>query len=148
MRDPLRLIQNWYGASNASYPSLWRIARFVISGGTATAANLTVLFVLTHYLSLWYILSSVIAFCTAFSISFLLQKLWTFQDKSREGAHIQMVLFLGIVLFGLGVNTALIYTFVEFMGVHYLVAQLMSGVLIAIGNFFSYKHIVFTGTRS
>lgn len=120
-----------------------RLARFIISGGTATAINLGVIFLLTHVLGLWYLTSSVIAFMVAFFVSFTLQKFWTFEDASRSRLRSQASLYLIVILIGLGINTTLIYTLVEYAQLHYLVAQLISGVLIAVMNYFSYKHLVF-----
>lgn len=136
-------IRTRYRSVNEHYDTFLRVIRFVIAGGIATSANLGSIFVLTHYFGVWYLYSSVIAFGLAFGISFVLQKIWTFQNRSSEHVHTQAALFLGIILLGLGFNTALLYAFVEFIGIHYLVGQLISGSVIAVFNFFSYKHIVF-----
>ena len=132
-----------YRVLSTSYPSLMRIVRFVVSGGTATAVNLGILFVLTHLFGLWYLLSSVIAFLGAFFVSFTMQKYWTFEDDSTSRLRSQALIYLSIILVGLGVNTALIYSFVEYARLHYVVAQLISGIFIAVMNYFSYKHLVF-----
>lgn len=132
-----------YARVNVLYPSLMRIIRFVISGGTATAVNLGILFSLTHFLDLWYLLSSIVAFVAAFFVSFTLQKLWTFEDTSRHRLESQAFLYLSVILIALGINTLFIYTLVEYASFHYLLAQLTSGIFIAFMNYFSYKHIVF-----
>ena len=43
-----------------------RIVRYIISGGTATGANLALLYVLTDWLGLWYLISAVLAFIGGF----------------------------------------------------------------------------------
>jgi len=143
----LRALQNLlrlYADLTASHPSLMRLARFVISGGTATAVNLGTLFVLTHFFGVWYIYSSIAAFAVSFFVSFSLQKLWTFGDTALDKVHVQATKFLVVILVALGVNTMLIYAFVEYMHAHYLLGQLVSGLFIAVINYFSYKHIVFS----
>lgn len=136
-------IRNTYHALNDSYPSLMRIVRFIVSGGTATAVNLSTLFLLTHFLNLWYLVSSAIAFILAFFVSFTMQKLWTFGDSSRVHLHSQAITYFFIILVGLAINTTLLYVLVEYARFHYLAAQLVSGVFIAIMNYFSYKRLVF-----
>lgn len=121
-----------------------RIIRFVISGGTATIVNLCILFLLTRFLGIWYLYSSILAFAASFFVSFTLQKFWTFSETSRDRMHSQAALFLSVMLFALTLNTVLIFLFVEFAESHYLLAQLASGILIAFINFFSYKHFVFS----
>lgn len=126
-----------------TYPSTMRIVRFVISGGTATTVNLGTLFTLTHFMGIWYIYSSLVAFSISFLISFTLQKFWTFGNGENDRIHVQATIFLSIILFALGLNTILIYLFVEFVHTHYIFGQLVSGVIIAVVNYFSYKHLVF-----
>lgn len=124
-----------------------RIARFIISGGTATFVNLSTLFALTQYAGVWYLYSSILAFGVSFFVSFSLQKFWTFGENSRDRMQAQAALFLGVMLFALSLNTVLIYMFVELAHAHYLLGQLASGILIAFVNYFSYKHVVFTDKR-
>ncbi len=132
-----------YRSVSASHPSAMRIVRFVISGGTATTVNLSTLYVLTHFLGVWYLYSSIMAFAASFFVSFTLQKFWTFGDTSRHRMRAQAFTYLLIILFALLVNTTLLFIFVEMAHLHYLLAQLISGVFIAVINFSSYKHIVF-----
>lgn len=138
-----RFLSNYVRVSEY-YSSFFRIVRFVVSGGIATSVNLASLFVLTQYIGVWYLYSSIIAFGIAFGVSFVLQKIWTFQDRSSKHIQLQAVLFLIIILAGLMLNTAMLYVLVEFLKVHYIAGQLVSGVFIAVCNFFGYKHIVFT----
>lgn len=139
----LPIAKEAYARANALYPSLMRIVRFAISGGTATAVNLGTLFTLTHFWGVWYIYSSIAAFAVSFFVSFTLQKLWTFGDTSHDRLHVQAALFLSVILVALGINTTLIYLFVEYAHTHYLVGQFVSGLCIAVINFLSYKHLVF-----
>jgi putative flippase GtrA len=115
-----------------------------MSGGTATAVNLGSLFALTHFFEVWYLYSSIAAFAVSFLVSFSLQKLWTFENTSLETVHLQATKFLTVILVALGINTILIYFFVEYIHTHYLVGQLFSGLFIAVINYFSYKHLVFS----
>ena len=135
-----------YHAVSTSYPAQMRIVRFIISGGAATTVNLGTLFTLTHFWGVWYIYSSIAAFAVSFFVSFTLQKLWTFGDTSRDRVHVQAALFLSVILVALGINTALIYLFVEYAHTHYLIGQFVSGLCIAVINFLSYKHLVFRDT--
>jgi putative flippase GtrA len=148
MASSLSPIRAAYTRANADNPRFMQLVRFIISGGTATAVNLGSLFLLTHIAGLWYLTSSGIAFMVAFFVSFTLQKFWTFEDASKNRLRFQASIYFVIILLGLGINTALIYTFVQYAHLHYLVAQLISGVFIAVMNYFSYKHVVFKSTSA
>lgn len=117
--------------------------KFVISGGSAAVVNIGLLFVLTHFGGVHYLLSSVMSFCAAFFVSFLLQKFWTFKNMQKEAMHWQMAAFLLVSLINLGINTTLMYVLVEFFRVWYLAAAVISGLLLAIVSFFIYKYIIF-----
>jgi putative flippase GtrA len=120
-----------------------QLVRFVLSGGTATISNLLVVFVLTDLLHVYYLLSSTAAFVTSFSVSFMLQKFWTFNDRKVDVVHKQLAISLSIAGFNLLLNTLFMYVFVEYVGLHYFVAQLLSTALIACETFFMYRHVIF-----
>src|SRR3989338_6963991 len=137
-----------YRALCVSYPREAQVVRFIISGGTATAVNLSTLFALIHFWAIWYLVASAFAFATSFLVSFTLQKFWTFGDMSSNRLHTQAALFFMVIVFALGVNTLLLYLLVEHAHLHYLIAQLVSGFVIAVINFLSYKRLVFRTTTS
>lgn len=124
-----------------------RIIRYLISGGSVMATDLVVLFILTHFFRLWYLLSAVIAFIAAVIVSFTMQKFFTFNDQSRDTIHKQMVFYLSLQVFNLFLNTWLMYIGVDLLHFHYLVSQISISALMAISNFFIYKHLVFSPDR-
>ena len=118
--------------------------KYVVSGGSSACANIGVLYLLTEYAHVHYLLSAVLAFIVAFFISFFLQKFWTFKDTRKEMMHRQMAWYLVLSLLNLLVNTLLIYILVEYVHLWYVAAAVVSGALLAISNFFVYKHVIFT----
>ncbi len=119
-----------------------KIIRYLFSGGTAAAVNIGLLFILTHYAGFHYLSSGVIAFCIAVVVSFYMQKKWTFEDHSVEGAHKKFVVFVIVAVTNLCANTALLYLFTDIAGLHYLASQILASGLVAVWSFFIYK-IVF-----
>lgn len=122
----------------------WRILRYLVSGATATAVNFAVLFSLTEFFHVWYIISSIAGLVCGFTTSFILQKFWTFENKSLERVHIQFPLHAALSLLNVGANTISLYILVEYAHVWYLAAQGIDAVFLAIFNYFVYKHIIFT----
>ncbi len=126
--------------------NFWRyrqIVKYLISGASAASVTLGGLFVLTHFLGLWYLLSAIISFIAAFFVSFFLQKYWTFCDHDRDFFYGQMALYLFIALTNLALNTALMYLAVDVLGLWYMLAQFLVALLIAIGSFVIYKFVIF-----
>ena len=117
--------------------------RFCIAGGFAFSVNLTVLYILTDIFHIYYLISTVGAFLVAFSISFILQKLWTFKDSSRDRLHIQLPLYLGMQVVSITLNASLMYVFVEYLYIWYLFAQAIIAPVLAIVIFFINRTYVF-----
>ena len=120
---------------------MYKFVRYVISGGLATLTSLVVAYILTDVLQLWYVISTALGFCIALSISFVLQKFWTFRRTEMERVHVEATQFAMVAIGGLLFNTLFVYVLVEYVHLHYLLAQICSGALIAVANFFCYRFI-------
>ncbi|MCD4761942.1 GtrA family protein, partial [bacterium] len=117
--------------------------KYFIAGVTAAMTNLVLLFVLTEFFNIWYLASASLAFMVAFSVSFYLQKFWTFRDKSKDKNHKQKASYLMVAIVNLGFNAIGIYALVEWLAIHYLLAQVITGVLIAIYSYVIYRFVIF-----
>ncbi len=117
--------------------------KYLISGGTAASVDLILLFLFTHFLGFHYLISAILAFMIAFFVSFYLQKFWTFRDNRKEIIYGQMAVYLTVALVNLGLNTGLMYLFVEYLRVWYLLAQVMAGAMIAVESFLIYRFFIF-----
>lgn len=117
--------------------------KYVLAGGTAAAVDVGLLFLLTDLLKIWYITSAIIAFIFAFSVSFTLQKFWTFRDGETSLMHVQIGKYFLTAIINLSINTALMYFFVDYLGIWYILSQIIIGLSIAIGSYFVYKKLIF-----
>ena len=121
----------------------YKIMKFLVSGGGATVTNLFILYAATEWFHVFYLISSAIAFIVSIFVSFTLQKFWTFEDRSTDRIHHQAVFYLSIAVAGLFLNTILVYSLVRYGGIHYFIAQIISGGFIACLNFFVYHKFIF-----
>jgi putative flippase GtrA len=55
-----------------------KVFRYGVSGVSAAAVSLAVLYLTTDILGFWYLYGSVLGFLCGLAVSFILQKLWTF----------------------------------------------------------------------
>ncbi len=125
-----------------------RVWRYFAAGGSAAAVDLGLLYSLTEWLNLHYLLSAILAFIVAFCVSFFLQKFWTFEDHSVERVHAQIILYFIVAAANLGLNTLLMFLLVEKLGFWYFAAQLIAGALIACESFFISRYVVFNTIRT
>jgi putative flippase GtrA len=125
-----------------------RVARFILSGGTAAVVDLGLLYFFTEEFGLHYLTSATLAFIAAFGVSFVLQKFWTFQDASTDRVHVQASLSFVIAVINLGINAGLMYFFVDVLGVWYMAAQIIVGAMLAFESFFILKLVIFRASHA
>ena len=116
--------------------------RFFLAGGTAGVTDLVVLYLLNSVFGLHYLISAIVAFLIAFGVSFVLHKFWTFKSH-EERTHKQVVTYLLASLFGLTLNTFLMYLFVDHLHVQVILSQIIVGLMVAFVSFFVSRNIVF-----
>lgn len=122
---------------------LMRIVRFGIAGAAAVGTNLSVLWILLNSAGFPYLFASGIAFLSGFVTSFLLQKFWTFRDYTIVRIGHQILIYFGIVLINLGLNTVIVYILVEYIQLIPIFAQAIAALVIAFEGFFAYRFLVF-----
>lgn len=140
------LARRWYNLKlrfRSLYANRQIIVRYLVSGGTAAFTDIGLLYVLTKFVGLWYLASAVLAFIVAFGVSFTLQKFWTFQDKDLQAVKRQAGLYFLAAIVNLCLNTLLVYLMTDFLGIFYVISQVIAAGLVAIWSFFVYKYYVF-----
>lgn len=112
--------------------------KYVISGGLSAVTTVSILYMLTQWMGLWYIFSTIIAYLIGFIVSFTLQKFWTFQNNQNDRIASQAFFYFLIVAGNLGLNTLGVYILVEKFRMWYILADVVTIVLIACESFFLY----------
>ncbi|MEX1112116.1 MAG: GtrA family protein [Candidatus Andersenbacteria bacterium] len=112
-----------------------QISRFAVVGALSVLTNYALLYGLTEYAGLWYILSAFVAFLGYYTLNFSLQKYWAFQNKSRQAIKRQLSHFTIMAIGNWILNTSLLYVLVEYVHMWYILAQ---GILTAAVSIISY----------
>lgn len=120
-----------------------QFVRFVIAGSTAFAVNIVALYFFTEFLGIYYLFSTILAFFVALTVSFTLQKFWTFQDASRDRLHVQIPVYASMQFMNVTLNVALMYVFVEYLHIWYLFSQVIISLSLALVVFFVNKFYIF-----
>lgn len=121
-----------------------KVFRYLVSGGVTAGVQLGLFYLLTDILGIWYLASSTVAVAAAITVSFLLQKFWTFENRDLSEVQSQAAKFLTLSLCNFAVNAALMYSFVDVLQLQHMVAQILSMAIIAAYGFFIYKYLIFT----
>lgn len=118
--------------------------KYYLVGASGILVNLGILFVLTEYGELWYLLSSTIAIYVSITSNFLLNKSWTFRDTIiKQRSFLMYGKFIGVSLVGMGIQLGFNYMFVEKLSVYYLLAALISIMIASSVNFVLNRRLTF-----
>ncbi len=118
-----------------------RITRFIMAGAIGAVVNIGILYLATDIFGIYYLYSAIVSFILASLVSFTLQKVFTFEDRSTDTIHTQFSVFFAVSVFNLVFNTALLWFFVSVIGIWYILAQVIVSGLIAITSFLLYRRI-------
>ena len=112
---------------------LTRMLKFATVGASGILVNEGILFLLTEYFKVYYLISAAISIETSILSNFTLNELWTFRDRRSKGftRMLKRTVKYNLVSLGaLAINLITLFILVEFFGVYYLLANLI-GIFIA-----------------
>lgn len=128
-----------------------RVARqfikFAMVGVVNTTTSFTIYFMATRWLEIPPLLANAIAFVVAVTVSYLLNKRWTFRDTRRASAG-QYSRFVMINIVGLGLSEAIIATLHHGLGWNDIIAFFGAVLIVMFWNFGGNKLWTFSGASS
>jgi len=128
---------------NPSCKTSVQLFRYLFVGGTAFGVDFGLLFALTEFIHLHYLISAALAFLGGTVTNYNLSIRWVF-PKGGFSKGVEFTLFAAIGLAGMVLNEIFMFVFVEWGHLHYLPAKICSAVLVFLWNFFARKFFVFS----
>ena len=108
--------------------------KYFLVGGIGIGVNLGLLYVLTDFLGIWYILSQGIAIAISITNNFFLHRYWTFKNEIVEPKTLERYTkFFIVSVTGMGIQLGLTFMLVENYALYYLYAAILS--IVAVGAF-------------
>ena len=135
-----KIIKTLFGATSKTWMQLVRNG---VVGLIALGVDLLVLYFLVHFGGVQKVVASVIASIVAGIVSYLLSTHWVFDQRKFKNVGVEFLLFTLIGALGLGINALIYWVFYHFVGVHYIVAKIISCGIVFLTNFFLRKYIIF-----
>ncbi len=123
-------------------PATRRLLRFTITGGICYSVNFAVLYGGTELLHLHYAVSLLLALLVVNWIGLLLNRWWTFESM-RNPFWVDALRYWSANALSSVAVLAATALLVEFLHVHYLVANVLLGVLFLLGNFILHQSWTF-----
>jgi dolichol-phosphate mannosyltransferase len=125
---------------------LSKAGRFFTVGASGLLVNYAASFLLSTMMpSIWYIYATLFGIILSITSNFLLNKIWTFEDRDFSPKHFIRQYSLFIVLCSLGavIQLSLVYLFVEYSHIQYAVSLVMAVAIASLSNFLLNKKITF-----
>ncbi|CUR51212.1 Dolichol-phosphate mannosyltransferase [Nitrosotalea devaniterrae] len=125
---------------------LSKAGRFYTVGASGLLVNYFVSFLFGAVLSnLWYIYATMIGIVFSMSSNFILNKIWTFEDRKFDPRRtlMQYGLFLGFSGIGAVFQLLMVYGLVELRHVNYSIALFLAVAIASVGNFLLNKKWTF-----
>lgn len=116
--------------------------KYIILAGFATLVDMGLLYSLTEFLYIWYLLSAAISYFIGMLVNYSLNKYLTFKNRSKRVIP-QFGLFVVVASIGLGFNLLILFFLVEFMNLWYMFAKLIAIFIVMFWSFFAHKNLTF-----
>jgi dolichyl-phosphate beta-glucosyltransferase len=116
--------------------------KYSVVGVSGTIVDLGTLYIFVDFLHIPVLLATAISFILAVINNFILNKYWTFQNKSSN-VRKQFIKFLIVSVIGLLLTEMFMALFVYVLKIWYLISKLLTSAIILVWNFLGNKHWTF-----
>jgi len=114
----------------------------------AFLVDITILFILVHYFSWWYLGAATASFVAGLLVGYALSVTLVFKYRRLKDWRLEFASFAVIGAGGVAVNAAAIFFAVKYLGLHYLVAKCSAAVLTFGANFVARRQFLFVQRRT
>ena len=112
----------------------FEMIRFALVGGVSFCVDYGLLYALTAYGGLHYLISSALSFTASVLLNYYLCLSFVFQCAGARTYHAHL-LFFGSSIMGLTLNQMLLWSLVELAALHYMLAKLIAAALVMLFNY-------------
>lgn len=139
IKEIIYYLQNLIGYLPYKKEIILQFFKFALVGLIGTFVNIFILYILTEYFNIYYLISAFCAFFVAVTTNFIFNKIWTFREKIYERITKEYVNFFLVSFFALLVNIFFLYIFTEFLGIYYITSQIIAIGISLMINFIGNK---------
>ena len=115
-----------------------QIIKFGIVGVIAFFIDYSLLYILTEFLGIYYLYSSIISFIVSLIFNYIVSIKWVF-DVSKKQTLKDFIIFILLSIIGLIINQLVMYIMVEKVNIWYMFSKIISTIIVMIWNFITRK---------
>jgi len=122
--------------------------KYAAVSACAFIIDISVLFVLVHYLSWWYVAAATSSFLVGLLVAYVLSVTLVFMYRRLRDPRVEFASFAGIGAVGVAINAAAMTLGVKVLGVHYLLAKCGAAGFTLVWNFVARRQLLFAKRRA
>ena len=116
-----------------------QIIKFGFVGGPAFVIDAGLLFLLTEFCGIHYLISGMISFTASVIYNYILSVKWVFDAKKDANKTQEFIVFIVLSVIGLGINQLFMWLFVDMMHIYYMLSKIIATVIVMVYNFITRK---------
>ena len=115
-----------------------QILKFGVVGGLAFLIDYGLLYVLTEFVGIHYLISSVISFTVSLIFNYILSIKWVFDVTKKQTAK-EITIFVILSVIGLGINQVVMYVGYDLLHIYYMLTKIVATAIVMVWNFVTRK---------
>ena len=119
-----------------------QLFKFGIVGVIAFLIDYGILWCLTEYIGLWYLLSASISFIISVTFNYFASMKYVFVPREDMSERKQFLLFVGMSAIGLCINEAGMWLLVDLVRIHYMISKIGVTAVVMVYNFITRKLVL------
>lgn len=118
---------------------LKQIIKFGFVGGSAFLIDAGILFLLTDFLNIHYLISGTISFSVSVIYNYILSIFWVFDTNKSNKKPQEFIVFIVLSVIGFGINQLLMYLLVDLLTIYYMISKIITTIIVMVYNFITRK---------
>lgn len=122
-------------------PTFLEMIRFGINGAVCFIVDYGLLYLLTEFCGVHYLISSSIGFVASVILNYIICIIWVFKTDTKKTIKTKVAFFLTSVI-GALINLFIMWLLVDIFTIYYLLAKIFSIIVVMIWNYFTKKSVL------
>ena len=118
-----------------------QILKFGVVGGLAFLIDYGLLYFLTEFCNIYYMISSIISFTVSLIFNYILSIKWVF-DVRKKQTYKEVIVFVLLSVFGLLINQLVMYVGSDLLNIYYMITKLVATFIVMVWNFVTRKSFI------
>ncbi len=118
-----------------------QVLKFGVVGVIAFFIDYSLLYVLTEFCHIHYMISSTISFSISLIFNYIASIYWVFDVRQKQTIK-EILVFIILSVIGLGINQFVMYLMTDIGNIYYMFSKLVATAIVMVWNFITRKILI------